>query len=330
MFLIDSQYICMGDTLKNVVDKRQDGGSYDKVHYQKAYTPYPCSRRRFVIAFLMLHLAPGDPAELLAGLEASAEDVAALRVRFGLDKPLFIQYFMFLKGLFDGSLISLKYEMPAASVIIPRIFNTLKLACASIVVAVAVGTVAGILSAVRRHSIVDYLSTTMALLGVSMPVFWWGLVLIMIFSVYLMWLPSGGMGGLRYLVLPAIVLGTSSAGVIARMTRSSMMDILRQDYITTAKSKGLPSRIVIYRHALRNALIPTVTVVGLEFGYMLAGAVLTETVFSWPGVGRLIVDSIMARDYPVVQASLLLVQAFCSGQFGRRRALCLLRSEDSL
>jgi len=123
----------------------------------------------------------------------------------------------------------------------------------------------------------------------------------------LMWLPSGGMGGLRYLVLPAIVLGTSSAGVIARMTRSSMMDILRQDYITTAKSKGLPSRIVIYRHALRNALIPTVTVVGLEFGYMLAGAVLTETVFSWPGVGRLIVDSIMARDYPVVQASLLLV-----------------------
>ncbi len=260
-----------------------------------------------VIAFLMLHLAPGDPAELLAGLEASAEDVAALRVRFGLDKPLFIQYFMFLKGLFDGSLISLKYEIPAASVIIPRIFNTLKLACASIVVAVAVGTVAGILSAVRRHSIVDYLSTTMALLGVSMPVFWWGLVLIMIFSVYLMWLPSGGMGGLRYLVLPAIVLGTSSAGVIARMTRSSMMDILRQDYITTAKSKGLPSRIVIYRHALRNALIPTVTVVGLEFGYMLAGAVLTETVFSWPGVGRLIVDSIMARDYPVVQASLLLV-----------------------
>lgn len=260
-----------------------------------------------VIAFLMLHLAPGDPAELLAGLEASAEDVAALRVRFGLDKPLFIQYFMFLKGLFDGSLISLKYEIPAASVIIPRIFNTLKLACASIVVAVAVGTVAGILSAVRRHSIVDYLSTTMALLGVSMPVFWWGLVLIMIFSVYLMWLPSGGMGGLRYLVLPAIVLGTSSAGVIARMTRSSMMDILRQDYITAAKSKGLPSRIVIYRHALRNALIPTVTVVGLEFGYMLAGAVLTETVFSWPGVGRLIADSIMARDYPVVQASLLLV-----------------------
>lgn len=260
-----------------------------------------------VIAFLMLHLAPGDPAELLAGLEASAEDVAALRVRFGLDKPLFIQYFMFLKGLFDGSLISLKYEIPAASVIIPRIFNTLKLACASIVVAVAVGTVAGILSAVRRHSIVDYLSTTMALLGVSMPVFWWGLVLIMIFSVYLMWLPSGGMGGLRYLVLPAIVLGTSSAGVIARMTRSSMMDILRQDYITAAKSKGLPSRIVIYRHALRNALIPTVTVVGLEFGYMLAGAVLTETVFSWPGVGRLIVGSIMARDYPVVQASLLLV-----------------------
>jgi len=174
-------------------------------------------------------------------------------------------------------------------------------------VALTVGMIAGILSAVRRHSIVDYIATTMALLGVSMPVFWWGLILIMIFSVYLMWLPSGGMGDLRHLILPAIVLGTSSAGVIARMTRSSMMDILKQDYITAAKAKGLPSRIVVYRHALRNALIPTVTVVGLEFGYMLAGAVLTETVFSWPGIGRLIVDSIMARDYPVVQASLVLV-----------------------
>ena len=201
----------------------------------------------------------------------------------------------------------LKYEMPAASVIFPRILNTLKLACASIVVAVAVGMIAGILSAVRRHSLADYVSTTLALLGVSMPVFWWGLILIMIFSVYLRWLPSGGMGGLRYLVLPAIVLGTASAGVIARMTRSSMMEVLKQDYITVAKAKGLPERLVIYRHALRNALIPTVTVVGLEFGYMLAGAVLTETVFSWPGVGRLIVDSILARDYPVVQASLVLV-----------------------
>jgi ABC-type dipeptide/oligopeptide/nickel transport system permease component len=260
-----------------------------------------------IIAFLMLHLAPGDPAELLAGLEASAEDIAALRTRFGLDKPLFVQYFMFLKGLFDGSLISLKYEMPAASVIFPRILNTLKLACASIVVAVAVGMIAGIVSAVRRHSLADYVSTTLALLGVSMPVFWWGLILIMIFSVYLRWLPSGGMGGLRYLVLPAIVLGTASAGVIARMTRSSMMEVLKQDYITVAKAKGLSERLVIYRHALRNALIPTVTVVGLEFGYMLAGAVLTETVFSWPGVGRLIVDSILARDYPVVQASLVLV-----------------------
>lgn len=260
-----------------------------------------------VIAFLMLHLAPGDPAKLLAGLEASAEDVAALRVRFGLDKPLFVQYFMFLKGIFDGSLISFKYEMPVVNVIAPRILNTLKLSCASILVALTVGMIAGILSAVRRHSIVDYIATTMALLGVSMPVFWWGLILIMIFSVYLMWLPSGGMGDLRHLILPAIVLGTSSAGVIARMTRSSMMDILKQDYITAAKAKGLPSRIVVYRHALRNALIPTVTVVGLEFGYMLAGAVLTETVFSWPGIGRLIVDSIMARDYPVVQASLVLV-----------------------
>ncbi len=263
-----------------------------------------------IISFLILHLAPGDPAELLAGIEATDADIQAVRERFGLDKPLYVQYFMFLKGLADGSLISIKYELPAVEVILPRLGNTIKLSLASIFISVLVGLTAGVFAAIKRHSLVDYTSSVLALMGVSMPVFWWGLILILVFSLYLRVLPSGGIGGLKHLILPAIVLGTSSAGIIARMTRSSMLDVLRQDYITAARAKGLKEKDVILRHALRNALIPTVTVVGLQFGYMLAGAVLTETVFAWPGVGRLLVNSILSRDYPVVQASLLIVATF--------------------
>ncbi len=260
-----------------------------------------------IIAFLILHLAPGDPAELLAGEEATQEDIMRIRQQFGLDKPLYVQYFRFIKGIFTGELISLKFEMPVMQVMWPRIINTIKLSLASILIAVLIGIPAGVLSATHRHSWIDYISMVAALMGVSMPVFWWGLILILLFAVTLGVLPSGGIGGIRHIILPAIVLGTASTAIIARMTRSSMLDVLRQDYITTARAKGLPERIVIYRHALRNALIPTVTVVGLQFGYMLAGAVLTETVFSWPGVGRLLVDSILARDFPVVQASLLII-----------------------
>ncbi len=260
-----------------------------------------------IIAFLILHLAPGDPAELLAGEEATQEDIMRIRQQFGLDKPLYVQYFRFIKGIFTGELISLKFEMPVMQVMWPRIINTIKLSLASILIAVLIGIPAGVLSATHRHSWIDYISMVAALMGVSMPVFWWGLILILLFAVTLGILPSGGIGGIRHIILPAVVLGTASTAIIARMTRSSMLDVLRQDYITTARAKGLPERIVIYRHALRNALIPTVTVVGLQFGYMLAGAVLTETVFSWPGVGRLLVDSILARDFPVVQASLLII-----------------------
>lgn len=260
-----------------------------------------------IIAFLILHLAPGDPAELLAGEEATQEDIMHIRQQFGLDKPLYVQYFRFIKGIFTGELISLKFEIPVMQVMWPRIINTIKLSLASILIAVLIGIPAGVLSATHRYSWIDYISMVAALMGVSMPVFWWGLILILLFAVTLGVLPSGGIGGIRHIILPAVVLGTASTAIIARMTRSSMLDVLRQDYITTARAKGLPERIVIYRHALRNALIPTVTVVGLQFGYMLAGAVLTETVFSWPGVGRLLVDSILARDFPVVQASLLII-----------------------
>lgn len=258
-------------------------------------------------AFLILHLAPGDPARLMAGVEASQEDVDMLRHKFGLDRPLPVQYAMFVKGLFTGELMSLRFESPAMEIILPKLKNTLILACASIVVAVVLGVTAGVLSATHRKSWIDYTATILSLFGISMPVFWWGLLLMLLFSVKLMWLPSGGMGTFRHIILPAVVLGTASTGIIARMTRSSMLDVLRQDYITTAAAKGLTRRLVVNRHALRNALIPTVTVVGLQFGQLLAGAVLTETVFTWPGIGRLLVTSILARDLPVVQAALVII-----------------------
>lgn len=258
-------------------------------------------------AFLILHLAPGDPARLMAGVEASQEDVDMLRHKFGLDRPLPVQYAMFVKGLFTGELMSLRFESPAMEIILPKLKNTLILACASIVVAVVLGVTAGVLSATHRKSWIDYAATILSLFGISMPVFWWGLLLMLLFSVKLMWLPSGGMGTFRHIILPAVVLGTASTGIIARMTRSSMLDVLRQDYITTAAAKGLTRRLVVNRHALRNALIPTVTVVGLQFGQLLAGAVLTETVFTWPGIGRLLVTSILARDLPVVQAALVII-----------------------
>ena len=260
-----------------------------------------------IISFLILHLAPGDPAELLAGEDATKEDIMMIRHELGLDKPLWTQYFMFLKGIATGELKSLKFSMPVMDVIRPRLFNTLELSLASILIAVVIGIFAGVASATHRYTWIDYLSTIGALLGVSMPVFWWGLILILIFSVNLGLLPSGGMGGISHLILPAIVLGTASTAIIARMTRSSMLDVLRQDYVRTARAKGLLEKIIIYRHALRNALIPTVTVVGLQFGYMLAGAVLTESVFSWPGVGRLLVEAILFRDFPVVQSALLII-----------------------
>ena len=260
-----------------------------------------------IVAFLIMHLTPGDPAQLLAGPDATIEDVQLIRDRFGQDEPLPVQYGQFVKGVFDGSLESMKYEVPAIGLITSRLKNTAVLAGAALLLSVALGVMAGILSAVRRYSWIDYLSTSLALIGVSMPAFWLAIMLVMLFAVELGWLPAAGMGGVRHIVLPAIVLGTGSAGIIARMTRSTMMDVLRQDYVTTARAKGLTERVVVYLHALRNAMIPTVTVIGMQIGSLLTGAVLTESVFAWPGVGRLLVDSILGRDYPVVQATLLVV-----------------------
>lgn len=261
-----------------------------------------------LIVFGILAAVPGDAASMLAGTNATGEDVENIRRSLGLDQPLHVQYLTFLTNAVRGDFgKSLRTKRPVLDEVRDRIGPTLELAVAALAFALAVGLTAGIVSAVKPYSLMDYVATVLALTGVSMPVFWLGLMLMLVFSVQLGWFPTTGNGGLQYLVLPAITLGFASAAIIARMTRSSMLEVLRQDYIQTARSKGLGERVVVLRHALRNALIPTVTVVGLQFGYLLGGSVLTESVFARAGLGTLLVDAIRARDYPIVQGTIMLL-----------------------
>jgi len=260
------------------------------------------------ISFFILHLSPGDPAELLAGMEATQADIDAIRNKFGLDKPLIVQYLVYMKNLVRGDMgISIRTQRTVMRELMARYPATLELAGVSILVASIIGFLAGVIAANNQNSVFDYGSMVVALFGISMPIFWLGLMLMLIFAVVLGWLPAVGRGSLAHLVLPAVSLGANSAAVIARMTRSSLLEVIRQDYIRTARAKGLAERWVVFKHAVRNALIPVITVMGLQFGYLLSGSVLTETVFAWPGVGRLMVQSIYARDYPVVQGAILLV-----------------------
>ncbi len=261
-----------------------------------------------VIVFMMVRLAPGDPAVLLAGEFASPEVIERARARFGLDRSYPEQFAFFVGGLVQGDLgRSTRTNRLVTDDLADFFPNTLELALAAIVVALIVGIPAGVVSALRPNGPLDFGVTFIALLGVSMPVFWFGLLAILFFSVQLGWFPVAGRGTWQHLVLPAITLGLSSTAIIARMTRSSMLEVLNLDFVRTARAKGLPGRNVVLKHALRNALVPVVTVVGLQFGALLAGAVITETVFTWPGIGRLLVDSIRARDYPVVQGAVLLI-----------------------
>src|SRR5574341_545797 len=261
-----------------------------------------------LVSFSLLHLVPGDPAEILGGQEATAEDIARIRREYGLDQPLFVQYLHFVANATRGDLgISIQSRHPVNELLFQRLAFTLQLSLFSILVASAIGLLAGIVSSTRQYSIFDNASMLGALFGISMPIFWLGLLFILIFAVKLHWLPSGGTGTFSHLVLPAIALGSASTAVIARMTRASMLEVERQDYIRTARATGRSERVVIFGHALKNAMIPVLTVFGLEFGYMLGGAVLTETVFSLPGIGRLLVEGIFARDYPVVQGAMIVV-----------------------
>jgi len=259
------------------------------------------------IIFAMVRMIPGDPAQVIAGEQATRETVETVRRSLGLDRPLLLQYVHFLGDLVRGDMgRSTRSLRPVAQELADRFPNTIELTLAGMLVASLIGVVAGVVSATRQNRWPDTLSMVVALAGVSMPVFWLGLMLILLFSVKLGWLPPVGRGSWAQLILPALTLGAASAAILARMTRSSLLEVLRQDFITTARAKGLAQRAVIYKHALKNAMIPVVTVMGLQFGTLLSGAVLTETVFAWPGLGRLIVESILARDYPVVQGAVLL------------------------
>ena len=260
-----------------------------------------------MLLFFMLRMLPGDPAQVLAGQMASPQEIALIRTQLGLDRPVYIQYAAFLNRLAHLDLgRSARTQNPVIEEIGSRLPNTILLAVTAICLACLIGIPAGVVAAVRPYSWVDNLITIGALCGISMPVFWLGLMLVIFFSVILKWLPAGGMGSWQHVVLPTITLAAFVVAFISRMTRSTMLEVLSQDYTTTARAKGLKERVVVVKHALGNALIPIITVVGLQFGLLLGGAVLTETVFAWPGIGRLIVDSILARDYAMIQGTILI------------------------
>ena len=260
-----------------------------------------------VVVFLFVRLLPGDPARLVAGTDASAQDVAAVRQSLGLDRPLWQQYVRYVGDTLHGELgRSNRTRQPVSQEIGDRFMPTLWLTLAAMAWATVVGVVLGVVSGVKRGRWQDQAAMVGAVSGLSFPGFWLGLLLIDLFSVRLGWLPTGGYEGWASLMLPSLTLGTAVAAVLARFTRSAYVEVAGEDYVRTARSKGIPERRVIWRHALRNALIPVITLTGLEFGSLLGGAIVVETVFSWPGLGRLLVDSISFRDYPVIQAEILL------------------------
>ncbi|WP_202911618.1 ABC transporter permease [Segeticoccus rhizosphaerae] len=255
----------------------------------------------FVLVALIQFL-PGDPARVIAGLRATPEQVARIRQQMGLDESVPVQFWRFLEHLFHGNMgTSARTGDSVVSEITARLPFTLELAILGTLVGVVAGITLGVIAATHKDRLLDSFVSMVGVMGISMPVYWLGILLIMLFSVKLQMLPVSGAATLSSLVLPSVTLGVFSMAIIARMTRSTMIDELGQDYVRTVRAKGVVERVVVYRHALRNAFVPILTVIGLQFGTLLGGAVLTETVFAWPGIGRLLVDSISARDYPMVQ-----------------------------
>ncbi len=267
-----------------------------------------------VLIFLLIRMIPGDPARVIAGLTASEEEVQRMRVELGLTRPIHVQYGIFLRQLLHGNLgVSAVTRAPVAEEIRLRMPQTVELAISSIVAATVIGLAAGIISATRQYSTLDFVVMGVALFGVSIPIFWLGLMMMLLFSVYLRWLPAGGFGGPAHFVLPTIALAAFSIAIIARMTRSSLLETFNQDYVRTARAKGVRQPAVILRHALKNALIPILTVIGLQFGALLGGAILTERTFAWPGLGTLLVNAISSRDYPVIQGIVLMFAMLFAG-----------------
>ncbi|WP_368652653.1 ABC transporter permease [Ornithinibacillus sp. 4-3] len=261
-----------------------------------------------ILVFGMLHFIPGDPARLVVGIEASKETVEAARENLGLNNPIYIQFLTFIGNALQGDLgTSIQTGIPVTEELATRFPITITIALGATIFATVFGMLGGVLAAIKQNKFTDNFIMFISLIAVSIPSYFLGLILLMIFSLKLGWFPVFGVDSPKHYILPIVTLGAQSMGLIARMTRSSMLDVVRQDYIRTAKAKGLPERVITYIHALKNALIPVVTVIGLRFGGLLAGTILTEVVFSIPGVGRYMVDAILARDYPIVQGTILVV-----------------------
>jgi ABC-type dipeptide/oligopeptide/nickel transport system permease component len=260
------------------------------------------------LVFSLIHIIPGDPVQSMLGDGASPESVNELRARLGLDRPLYAQYISFLNAAAHGNLgTSLRTSEPVTTAIVDRLPATFELAAAAMLVAIVIAIPLGVIAAVGAGTFVDHIATTLALVGISMPNFWLGPLLAIVFAVELGWLPVSGRGTLAQLVLPAVTLGAPLAAVLARMTRASVIDELRELYVTAARARGVSRVQAVLKHAFRNSLIPIVTVLGLQLGAVLTGAVITETIFAWPGVGRLLIQSIGFRDYPLVQGCILLI-----------------------
>ncbi len=260
------------------------------------------------LVFALLHLVPGDPAQVMLGEAAAQSDVDALRNKLGLDRPFGAQYVQFIAGVVQGDFgTSFRYGTPVFSEIAQRLPNTLELALAAMSVAMLIAIPLGILGALYRGKAIDQAAMTVSLLGISMPNFWLGPLLAILFAVVLGWLPVSGTGDWRHLVLPAVTLGAALAAILARMTRASLIEELRELYVLAAQARGVSYTRAVLRHALRNSLIPVVTILGLQFGAVLTGTIITETIFSWPGVGRLLIQAINFRDYPLVQGCILFI-----------------------
>jgi len=260
------------------------------------------------VVFLLIHLVPGDPIQQMLGENAAAADVQAMRHAYGLDVPLPQQYVNYWKGVLRGDLgRSLRFDQPVSKIVLQRYPWTLQLTVASMIVALLISIPAGVRSARRRNRWDDRLLSFVSLWGLSFPNFALGPILILFFAIKLGWLPVSGSGSVAHLILPAITMGGSLAAILTRMVRTAMLEELAQDYIRTARAKGLSESVVVYKHALRNALVPVLTVVGLQFGALLAGAIVTETIFSWPGIGRLTISAINNRDYYLVQGFILMI-----------------------
>jgi len=258
--------------------------------------------------FLLMHLIPGDPVSMMVLPGTPFEVMEAMRHQLGLDKPIHVQYFMWLGKVLRGDLgRSITTNTPVLKELVNPYLSTLQLALVSITFAIGLGLITGIISATKQYSFLDSFCRVFAIFTVAAPGFWIGLLLMLLFSVKLGWLPTTGKGGLDHFILPAIALGAASTAIISRMTRASMLEVLEQDYVRTARSKGCPRSVVIWKHALKNSLIPIITVGGLQFGYLIGGAVITETVFAWPGIGQQIIISVNFRDFPMVQGAVLMI-----------------------